>query len=169
MPTADRYSNPYNTPPRSTQVRQTRRGKSRAMQSRQTAFWHTLQMPTAGRSWLKQFTRASRRDREAIQQAGAACGDEIRLTAPAARMRGVPRGVAAALFVRVSQLCRALTVVRPVAAGVIRAIGVRAAVRLGPRQDVVLIGRVADAVDERVLLGQRELFPKNVAEPCLLD
>src|SRR5215831_5733427 len=166
---ADRYSKPYRTPPRSMHVRQTMRGVSRAMQSRQTAFWQTLQMPTAAtRSWLKQFI-PSRCDREAIQQAGAAGGDEIRLAAPAARMRRVPRAVAAALLVGVPELRRALAVARPVVARVIAAVGVRAAVRLRARQNVVLIRRVADAVDGGVLFRQRELLAQDVAEPRLLD
>src|SRR5947209_153237 len=52
----ERYSNP-STVCRSRHARQTIRGVSRPTHCRQTAFWQTAQIPTAGeRSWTKQFT-----------------------------------------------------------------------------------------------------------------
>ena len=111
----------------------------------------------------------SRRDRETINQSGAAGADQIRLAASAARVRGIPRAVAAALFVGMTQLRGALAVVRPVVARVISAIRVGAAVRLGPGQDVVLVWRVAHAVDRRPFFRERELFAQRVAQPRLLD
>src|SRR5262249_40354219 len=110
-----------------------------------------------------------RRDGEAVHQSGAVRGDQVRLTAAAARVRRVPRAVAAALLVGVFELRRALGVARPVVARVVGAVGVAAAVRLRAGEDVVLVRRVADAVDRRLLLGERELLAEDVAEPRLLD
>src|SRR5262249_59115621 len=95
----------------------------------------------------------SRRDCEAVDQAGPTCGHQVRLTAAAARMGGVPRAVAAALLVGMSELRGALAVARPVVARVIGAVGVAAAVRLRTGQDVVLVGRVANAIHRRAVLG----------------
>src|SRR5437867_13354146 len=66
-------------------------------------------------------------EREAVQQAGAAGADQVLLAAPARRMRGVPRRVAAAGPIEVSQLgrSRAARVARPVLARVIVAVGIR--------------------------------------------
>src|SRR4029077_5068839 len=103
--------------------------------------------------------------REAIQKAGAARRYQILLTASAARMLRIPRASATALFVGMSELrdprC---PVARPVAAGVIRRVGVRPSVRLRSRQDVVCVWRVAHAVDDGALLGQRKLLAERVAD-----
>src|SRR5207249_8377779 len=42
-------------------------------------------------------------------------------------------------------------------------------VGLGAGQDVVLVGHIADAVDNSVLLGERELFTERVADAGLFD
>src|SRR5438552_9122242 len=94
---------------------------------------------------------------EAIQQARAAGGDEVWLTAAAAAVRRIPRAVVATLFVRMSELhlAPAVGVARVVAAGVIHAVGVRGAVRARPREDVVRVRHVADTIVDPGLLGQR--------------
>ena len=125
--------------------------------------------------------------REAVEQTRAAGGHQIRLAAAAARMRGVPRTVAAALFVVMAELCRRtgrgrrgrrsgaarrgfdVRVARPVVAGVVRRVRVSAAVGRRSRQDVVLVRHVAHAVDELLLLGQRELLAERVADARLFD
>src|SRR5262249_51637564 len=43
------------------------------------------------------------------------------------------------------------------------------AVRGGSGEDVVLVRHVADAVHDRLLLGERELLAERVADPRLLD
>src|SRR4051812_9648944 len=106
---------------------------------------------------------------ETVEQPRAAGRDQIRLTAATAGVRRVPRAVAAALLVRMAQLCGALAVARPVVARVIAAIRVSAAVGLRTGQNVVLIRRIAYAVDRRVFLRQRELLAERVAQPCLVD
>ena len=72
---------------------------------------------------------------------------------------------------RCRRLARALPVrvARVVAARVIRGVRVRAAVRLRAGEDVVLVRHVADAVDDRLLLAQRQLLPERVAHTGLLD
>jgi hypothetical protein len=52
----------------------------------------------------------------------------------------------------------AIGVAGVVAAGVVHVVGVGTAVRLGARQDVMLIRHVADAIHDCLLLRQRELF-----------
>src|SRR5262249_24801020 len=84
-------------------------------------------------------------------------------------MCGVPRAVAAALLVGVSELRRALAIARPVVARVIGAVGVAAPVRLRAGQDVVLVGRVAHAVHGSAFFGERELLAEDIPEPGLLD
>ena len=94
-------------------------------------------------------------DREAVDQARAAGGHQILLAAPAAGVRGVPRRVAAAGAVVVAELRRPRRAARPVAAGVVGAVGVGAAVSLRSGQDVVLVRRVAGAFDRLTLLADR--------------
>src|SRR5205814_10261669 len=60
-------------------------------------------------------------------------------------------------------------VARPVVARMVHGVGVRAAVRLGAGQDVVLVRRVADAVHDALLFVQRELLAECVAKSGLLD
>src|SRR5262245_51966077 len=50
------------------------------------------------------FTGRLLRDGEAVEHPRAAGGDEVRLAAAAARVRGIPRTVAAALLVRMAKL-----------------------------------------------------------------
>src|SRR5579862_6337078 len=108
---------------------------------------------------------------EAIQQARAAGGDEVRLAAAAAGVARVPRAVVAALLVGVSQLhgAAAVRVARVVAAGVVHAVGVGAPVRHRAGEDVVRVRHVADAVDDRLLLGQRDLLAERDAHARLIE
>src|SRR5262245_9542813 len=110
-------------------------------------------------------------DGEAVQKSGAARADEVRLAAAAARVRGVPRSIAAALLVRMAELSATLPVcvARPIRAGMVHAVCVGAAVRLGTGKDVVLVGHVADAVGHRALLAQRDLLAEGVAHPSLVE
>src|SRR5262245_23973148 len=62
--------------------------------------------------------------RKAIEQPSATRTDQRHLTATPTRMRRVPGSVAAAGPVVMTQLCGALIVARPVAAGVIHTVGV---------------------------------------------
>src|SRR4030095_17015778 len=109
--------------------------------------------------------------REAVQKSGSAGAHEVRLTAAAARVRGVPRSVAAALLVGVTQLGtpHAVGVTRPIRAGVVHAVRVCPTIRLRPGEDVVLVRHVADAVDDRALFAQRDLLAESVAHPCLIE
>src|SRR5262245_24865674 len=69
------------------------------------------------------------------------------LTAPGRGVRGIPRGVAAAVAVVVAYLSAPLGIARPVVAGVIHLVGgIGGPVFLGPRQHVVLIGVVTTAL-----------------------
>src|SRR6516164_8409917 len=95
--------------------------------------------------------RCSLIDGETVQETGAARGDQVRLAAGPARMCGIPGAVPASLLVGMTELSYPGAVARPVVAGVVHAIRVRAAVRLGTGQDIVLVRCVADAVDDLVL------------------
>jgi hypothetical protein len=72
-------------------------------------------------------------DCEAVEESRAAGCDQVVLAAAFARVRRVPRAVAAALLVAVSELRRTGAVARPVVAGVIGGVGVGAAVRASNR------------------------------------
>src|SRR5262249_60604660 len=98
---------------------------------------------------------------------GVAAGTpQMALTAAAFRtargMRRVPGPrrlvVAQALPVVMAEHRRPLAALGPVAAGPILAGRERGAVRLGARQDVVHVGRVAPPVDRVALLGERRLL-----------
>src|SRR6266850_173520 len=103
---------------------------------------------------------------EAVEQAIAAGTLQIVLTAApvgsARGMRRVPRlrriVVTQALPVMMADHRRPLAALRPVAAGAILAGRERGAVRLGARQDVVHVRRVAASVDHLALLGQGRLL-----------
>src|SRR5262245_1138444 len=60
-------------------------------------------------------------------------------------------------------------VTRPIRAGVVHAVRVGAPIRLRASEDVVLVWHVADAVDDRTLLAQRELLAEGVAHTSLVD
>src|SRR4029434_5504935 len=71
------------------------------------------------------------------------------LTAPGRGVRGIPRGVAAAVAVVVANLSAPLVIARPVVACVIHLVGgIGGPVFLGPRQHVVLIWAVTPALHE---------------------
>ena len=108
-------------------------------------------------------------NREAIQETRAAGGHEVLLAAPAARVRRVPRRVAAAGAIVMPELRRPRRAARPVAARVIGAVGVGAAVRLRSGEDVVLIRRIADTLDRLALLADRGRLVDVVAQTRLLD
>src|ERR1700687_5570240 len=147
-----------------------RRVKSRRSSARSSAFRSTdMTLPN-------QLTPSRTRPRtsidgEAVEHAGAAGGDQVRLAAAATRVRGVPRSVVATLFVHVAELHRApaVGVAGVVAARVIHPVRVAAAVRLRACQDVVLVRCVADAVDGRVLVRQRDLLAQRITYPRLFD
>src|SRR6267378_2124826 len=86
-------------------------------------------------------------------------------------MRRVPRDVAAAGAVVVTELRGAAAggVGRPVAAGVILAVGERRTVELRAGEHVVAVRRVADAVDHLPLLGERGRLLNVVPAPRLLE
>src|SRR5262249_61122677 len=91
-------------------------------------------------------------------------GAQVLLAAAAARVRRVPRDVAASGAIVVPELRAAGgRVARPVAARVILAVGERRAVELGSGQHVVAVRRVADAVDRLALLLVRGRFLDVVA------
>src|SRR6185369_10797705 len=108
-------------------------------------------------------------DREAIQETRAAGGDEVLLAAPAARVRRVPRRVAAAGAIVMPELGRPGRPTRPVAARVVGAVGVRAAVGLRSGEDVVLVRRIADTLDRLALLADGGRLVDVVAQTRLLD
>src|SRR5262245_56010796 len=71
------------------------------------------------------------------------------LTAPGCGVRGIPRGVAAAVAVVVAHLRAPLVIARPVVTCVIHLVGgIGGPVCLGPRQHVVLIGAITTALHE---------------------
>src|SRR4051812_21064389 len=86
-------------------------------------------------------------NREAIQVTGAAGGDEIFLAAAARRVRGIPRCIAAAGAVEMTELGGARGAGSPVGAGVVGSIGISGAIGLRAGQNVVLVGGVAKAFD----------------------
>src|SRR4051794_25874801 len=89
---------------------------------------------------------------EAVEQAGAAGGDEAGLAAAARRVGGVPRRVTPTRAIEVAEHHAAgIAIGRVVPAGGVRGPGNRAAVRVGAGQDVVLVRRVSDAVDRSTL------------------
>src|SRR5262245_55496575 len=70
--------------------------------------------------------------------------------------------VAQALAVRMAHHRRSLVALRPVVASAILAGRERGAIRLGASQDVVHVRRVAAAIDDLTLLGQRRLLGEVV-------
>src|SRR6185503_16170218 len=100
--------------------------------------------------------------REAVEQAGAAGGLELVLAAAARAVRGVP-GLHVARVLQPLQVVvpddrRAFAALRPVAAGGVAARGGEHAGRVRPGEDVVLVRRVAAALDRLALLGERGLL-----------
>src|SRR5665213_253136 len=91
-----------------------------------------------------QATPQARRNSAMPTSRAAATARGTRRTPAAAGVRRVPRAVAAALLVGMAELRRACGVACPVVAGVIHAIGVRAALGCRAGQDVVLVRHVAD-------------------------
>src|SRR5262249_35825545 len=82
---------------------------------------------------------------------------------------GVPRRVAAACSVVMTELCGAGAAARPVLAGMIGAVGKRRAIELRTGQHVVTVRCVADAVDHLTLFGQRCLLGQVVAAARSLE
>lgn len=118
------------------------------------------QQAAAGKRWHTGLVR-----REAVEEAGAAAALQFFLAATAAGMGRVPRGVAAAGPVEVADLDRALFgAARVVLAGMVGGIGEGAAVRLRTGQDVVLVGRIAGALDGFLLLRNCRRPAQVVAE-----
>src|SRR2546426_11111754 len=99
---------------------------------------------------------------EAVEEAGAARGLELILAAAARAVRRIPRlhvpRVLQALQVVVADDRRALAALRPVAAGGIAARRRVHAGRVRAGEDVVLVRRVAAALDRLALLVQRGFF-----------
>src|SRR5439155_9308639 len=99
---------------------------------------------------------------EAIDQAGAAGGFELVLAAAARAVRGIP-GLHVPRFLQSLQVVvaddrRAFAALGPVAAGGVAARGREAPVGIRARQDVVLVRRIAAALDHLALLGQGGLL-----------
>ena len=84
-------------------------------------------------------------------------------------MRGVPRGVAAALFIVVAELSRAHVVARPVVARVVHRVRECGAVRSRAGQDVMLVRHVAYAIDTLFLFTECDLLAESVSRPRLID
>jgi hypothetical protein len=99
--------------------------------------------------------------RETIEQAVTAGGDEIRLAAAARHMRGIPGaledGVLSAAAIMVPKHGATERAARPVVAGQVHIAGPRPTVHLRTGQNVMLVGRIADASDDRASFGQRIL------------
>src|SRR6266487_3079444 len=108
-------------------------------------------------------------DREAVQEAGTTRRHQVFLAAPAARVRRVPRRVAAAGAIVMPELGGAGRPARPVAARVVGAVGVGAAVGLRAGEHVVLIRRVADTLDRLALFADGGRLVDVVAQTRLLD
>ena len=106
---------------------------------------------------------ASLFSREAVDQPVPAGAAQVVLAAALARVRRVPRVRVrpAALLVVMPDLGAAVAAARPVVAGQVVA-GERA-VQVRAGQDVVPVRRVAAAVDDLALLGQRVLLAQLVA------
>src|SRR5262245_1690676 len=100
--------------------------------------------------------------REAVEQARTSGRDQVLLAAGARHVRGVPGAlvhrVGDALAVVVADQRLAEGAARPVVAGHVDVGRKRAAVHLRAGQDVVLVGRVAAALDHLALLVQRRLL-----------
>ena len=109
------------------------------------------------------MTRVPLRQRETIEQPGAARGDEILLAAAAAGVRGVPRRVAAARAIVVTELRGPGAVARPVLARVIGAVGERRPIQLRAGEHVVPVRRVSHAVVRFTFFGERGLLGEVVA------
>ena len=106
-------------------------------------------------------------DREAIQQARAAGGDEVRLAATAAGVGRIPRQ--ATVAIEVAQLRHTVGgFARPIAAGVIGCVRERFAFGGGAGQDVVRVRRVAEAVHGAALFIQSAQLHQTVADASLL-
>ncbi len=103
-------------------------------------------------------------DCETIEEAGAAGADQISLTAASAAMRRIPRRVAPTDTIGVTNLRRALCLTRPIVACVIGVVRKRAAVELRTGKDIVLIGRISDAVYHLAALVQRRSFVEITAK-----
>src|SRR3979411_2689488 len=107
---------------------------------------------------------------EAVEQAVAAGAPQSALApaaaGPARGMRRLPRlrriVVPQPLAIDMADHCRALGAARPVATGPVLAGSKRTAIRLRAGQDIVIIGRVADAGDDCAALGQRPLHAELV-------
>src|SRR4026208_1146349 len=84
-------------------------------------------------------------------------------------MRGVPRGVAAALFIVVAELSRAHVVARPVVTRVVHRVRECGAVRARAGQDVMLVRHVAYAIDTLFLFTECDLLAESVSRPRLID
>src|SRR5687768_14231535 len=69
----------------------------------------------------------------------------------------------------VTQLDITRAVARVIVAGVVRCVGVCAAVGSGSRQDIVLVRHVPDTINGCALLIQCGYLVDAVTEPCLLD
>src|SRR5437667_7944392 len=95
---------------------------------------------------------------EAIDQAGAARGFQVVLTAAARAMRGVPGlhvpGVLQSLQVMMADDRRAFAALGPVAAGGVAARRRETPVRIRARQDIVRVHGIPAAADQLALLGQ---------------
>jgi hypothetical protein len=110
---------------------------------------------------------------EAVEQAGAARGHQIRLTAASAWVRRIPRRVATAGAIMMAYHCatrgrlalspRVGSAARPVGAGGIDCITRQClAVRVRPGQDIMLVGLIASAVDRLALFVKREFLVNAV-------
>src|SRR5688572_16549338 len=105
--------------------------------------------------------------REAVEQPGAARGHQVLLAAAARAVRGVPglhvpRVLLQPHAVVVADDRRALAAFRPVAAGGVAAGGRVHAGRIRARENVVLVGLFAAALDDLALLGERGLLAEVV-------
>ena len=115
--------------------------------------------------------------REAVQQTVAAGADQVLLAAtaigPLRRMRRIPgfdrRIGRRSVEVGMSEHRRPLGTRRPVLAGAIVGWGERSAVRLRPRENIVPVRLVSEAIDEVALFGQRRLLVDIVAAVQLRD
>src|ERR1017187_4384876 len=103
-------------------------------------------------------------DREAIKMARAAGTDQTGLRTIGAHMYRIPRHIAAAAAIGMAEHRLVVGAVRcPIVAGGIETGGEGAPVGVRARENVMLVGHVAEAFDQFALLGQHIGFLDIVA------
>jgi hypothetical protein len=103
-------------------------------------------------------------DCKTIEEAGATGFDQVPLATASATMRRVPRRIASTDSIGVTDLRRAFRFTRPIVACVIGIVRKRAAIELRAGKDVVLVGRISDAVYNFAALIQRRSLVEIAAK-----